>query len=121
VKLKCFILAEIKEVFSTKMSTIVNKRARDDGSQLKTRKVVYCTSDYCGQMRGPSYGRFFSEFPKSSGGVRAKDILDGLEKVSLQLTWLLNQPSSVLLSTSSTGKYTVWTVAVDEPVFDNDE
>lgn len=89
-----------------------NKRTRTEGA---TRKVIYCTSDWAGQIRGPSWGRFFAEFPHSREGKEALDA-GGLQLVTLQLTWLLNQPSAVLLSASHTGQCTVWTVAVDEPI-----
>jgi hypothetical protein len=84
-----------------------------------TRKVIYCLTDWTGSVSGPSYGLFFSEFSKSpegkeSDGLKGKN--DAMQKVSLALTWLLNQPSSVLLSASHTGQCTVWTVQVDEPL-----
>lgn len=87
-----------------------------------TRKVIYCMTDWEGSVRGPSYGRFFSEFPKSpegkeSAGLNAdRNANPAMQKVSLALTWLLNQPSAVLLSASHTGQCTVWTVQVDEPI-----
>lgn len=85
---------------------------------VATRKVVYCTTDWLGKIRGPKYGRFFSEFPNSPEGMEAAESKDPVQTVSLQLTWLLNQPSAVLLSASHTGQATVWTVAVDEAIAD---
>jgi hypothetical protein len=80
-----------------------------------TRKVIYCLTDWEGKVRGPSYGRFFSEFPHSPEGKESlqKDT-EAMQKVALSLTWLLNQPSAVLLSASHTGQCTVWTVQVEE-------
>jgi hypothetical protein len=85
----------------------------------RTRKVIYTTNDYSGTIHGPSYGRFFTEFPNSTEGQTASRLKGDSapdNKVTLQLTWLLNQPSAELLSASHSGQSSVWTVSVEEIV-----
>jgi hypothetical protein len=89
-----------------------------EAKHLRTFKIIYLLTDWNGGVSGPSYGRFFSEFLKSREGEEyarlQKKENTVKELVSLALTWLLNQPSSVLLTASHTGQATVWTVQVEE-------
>jgi hypothetical protein len=83
----------------------------------RTRKVIYCVDDWAGHVSGPSYGRFFAEFPNSTEGQEASLARGDYKSnniAALKLAWLLNQPSAELLATSHRGQSSVWTVAVDE-------
>lgn len=87
---------------------------------VKTRKVIYLVTNWIGECNGPSYGRFFTDFASSPEGqesIKKTDgySLTGTQKAALMLTWLLNQPTAVLLSASHTGQCTVWTISIDEP------
>jgi hypothetical protein len=82
-----------------------------------TRKVIYCVTDMYGVVKGPSYGRFFSEFPQSPEGQESQiSGIDHLKKATLALTWMLNQPGSVLLACPYQGRSALWTVQIDEPI-----
>lgn len=85
--------------------------------QKSTRKVIYCLSDFNGEVKGPSYGCFFSQYPQSP---EAKEEFRGgsdrLHKIALKLTWLLNQPGSALLACARTERWAIWTVQVEEPI-----